>query len=111
MGCLLQNTSLCGVFHTIRPVLVSDFDFELPPELIAQEPPTERGESRMLVLNRTRGTWRDSWFNQLPELLRHGDVRGLNDSRVIRARLFGMRPGGTGKVEVLLTEQVSDWEW
>jgi S-adenosylmethionine:tRNA ribosyltransferase-isomerase len=99
------------VFHTIRPVLVSDFDFELPPELIAQEPPAERGESRMLLLDRESGAWRDSWFNQLPELLRAGDVLVLNDSRVIPARLFGLRPGGTAKVEVLLTEQVRDWEW
>jgi S-adenosylmethionine:tRNA ribosyltransferase-isomerase len=98
-------------FHTIGSVLVSDFDFELPPELIAQEPPAERGESRMLVLDRESGAWRDSWFNQLPELLREGDVLVLNDSRVIPARLFGVRPGSTGKVEVLLTEQLSEWEW
>jgi S-adenosylmethionine:tRNA ribosyltransferase-isomerase len=108
---LLEDTSLCGVFHTMRPVLVSDFDFELPPELIAQEPPAERGESRMLVVDRIRGAWQDSWFKQLPELLREGDVLVLNDSRVIPARLFGLRPGTTGKVEVLLVEQVSDWEW
>jgi S-adenosylmethionine:tRNA ribosyltransferase-isomerase len=92
-------------------VLVSDFDFELPPELIAQEPPAERGESRMLLLNRENGAWRDSWFNELPELLREGDVLVLNDSRVIPARMFGVRAGSTGKVEVLLTEQLSDWEW
>ena len=92
-------------------MLVSDFDFELPPELIAQEPPAERGESRMLLLNRENGAWRDSWFNQLPELLREGDVLVLNDSRVIPARMFGVRAGSTGKVEVLLTEQLSDWEW
>jgi S-adenosylmethionine:tRNA ribosyltransferase-isomerase len=92
-------------------VLVSDFDFDLPPELIAQEPPAKRGESRMLLLDRESGAWRDSWFNQLPESLREGDVLVLNDSRVIPARLFAMRPGGTGKVEVLLTEQISDWEW
>jgi S-adenosylmethionine:tRNA ribosyltransferase-isomerase len=93
-------------------VLVSDFNFELPPELIAQQPPAERGSSRMLVLDRETGTWQDSWFAQLPELLREGDVLVLNDSRVIPARLFGVRPGQeTGKVEVLLTEQVSDWDW
>ena len=65
----------------------------------------------MLVVNRESGAWQDSWFNQLPELLREGDVLVLNDSRVIPARLFGVRPGTTGKLEVLLTEQVSDWEW
>ena len=93
-------------------MLVSDFDFELPPELIAQEPPEERGASRMLTLSRETGAWQDSWFNQLPELLREGDVLVLNDSRVIPARLFGVRLGPSGsKVEVLLTEQISDWEW
>src|SRR3984885_11775508 len=108
---ILEDTSLCRVFHTIGPVLVSDFDFALPPELIAQEPPAERGQSRMLVLERQSGAWHDSWFNQLPELLRAGDVLVLNDSRVIPARLFGVRPVCTGRVEVLLTEQVNDWEW
>jgi S-adenosylmethionine:tRNA ribosyltransferase-isomerase len=93
-------------------VLVSDFDFELPPELIAQQPPAERGSSRMLTLDRESGVWQDSWFEQLPELLREGDVLVLNDSRVIPARLFGVRQGPeAGKVEVLLTEQVSDWDW
>jgi S-adenosylmethionine:tRNA ribosyltransferase-isomerase len=93
-------------------VLVSDFDFELPPELIAQQPPAQRGASRMLILNRQSGAWQDSCFDQLPALLQAGDVLLLNDSRVIPARLFGMRKGkGEGKVEVLLTEQVSEWEW
>jgi S-adenosylmethionine:tRNA ribosyltransferase-isomerase len=92
-------------------VLVSDFDFALPAELIAQQPPTKRGASRMLTLNRESGAWHDSWFDRLPELLREGDVLVLNDSRVIPARLFGVRLGKAGKLEVLLTEQVSEWEW
>jgi S-adenosylmethionine:tRNA ribosyltransferase-isomerase len=93
-------------------VQVSDFDFPLPPELIAQQPPTERGQSRMLHLNRENGAWADMVFDQLPNLLRAGDVLVLNDSRVIPARLFGLRGGETGgKVEVLLTEQASEWEW
>jgi S-adenosylmethionine:tRNA ribosyltransferase-isomerase len=91
-----------------RCVLVSDFDFELPPELIAQQPPGQRGESRMLAMSRQRGSLQDLWFTDLPELLRPGDVLVLNDSRVIPARLFGTCPG---KVEVLLTEQLSEWEW
>jgi S-adenosylmethionine:tRNA ribosyltransferase-isomerase len=93
-------------------VLVSDFDFELPPELIAQQPPAERGSSRMLTLDRESGAWQDSWFAQFPELLREGDVLVLNDSRVIPARLFGVRRGQeAGRIEVLLTEQISDWDW
>jgi S-adenosylmethionine:tRNA ribosyltransferase-isomerase len=95
-------------------VLVSDFDFELPPELIAQQPPAERGGSRMLALSRETGAWQDLWFRDLPQLLHPGDVLVLNDSRVIPARLFGLRLANgdpAGKVEVLLTEQVSEWEW
>ena len=99
-------------FHTIELVLVSDFDFELPPELIAQQPPAERGSSRMLTLDRESGAWQDSWFAQLPELLREGDVLVLNDSRVIPARLFGVRQGQeAGRIEVLLIEQVNDCDW
>jgi S-adenosylmethionine:tRNA ribosyltransferase-isomerase len=96
-----------------RSVLVSDFDFELPPELIAQQPPPQRGESRMLAMNRQRGSLQDLWFTDLPQLLREGDVLVLNDSRVIPARLFGTCPGKSGvrQVEVLLTEQLSEWEW
>jgi S-adenosylmethionine:tRNA ribosyltransferase-isomerase len=96
-----------------RSVLVSDFDFELPPELIAQQPPAQRGESRMLAMSRESGSLRDLWFTDLPQLLREGDVLVLNDSRVIPARLFGMCSGKTGthQVEVLLIEQVSEWEW
>jgi len=112
--CAVHTTRIalsCPRFHTIGSVLVSDFDFELPPELIAQQPPAERGGSRMLTLNRESGAWQDSWFDRLPELLREGDVLVLNDSRVIPARLFGVRLGKIGKLEVLLTEQVSPWEW
>jgi S-adenosylmethionine:tRNA ribosyltransferase-isomerase len=99
-------------------VLVSDFGFDLPEELIAQEPPADRGASRMLVVDRTTGAWKDDTFTHFPELLRAGDVLVLNDSRVIPARLFGTRirrPDETepaaGRVEVLLTEQVDVWEW
>jgi S-adenosylmethionine:tRNA ribosyltransferase-isomerase len=99
-------------------VLVSDFDFILPEELIAQEPPTDRGGSRMLLLERATGAWRDDSFAHFPEQLRAGDVLVLNDSRVIPARLFGLRTRrpdeeepAAGRVEVLLTEQIDTWEW
>jgi S-adenosylmethionine:tRNA ribosyltransferase-isomerase len=99
-------------------VLVSDFDFVLPEELIAQEPPVERGESRMLLLDRATGAWKDDVFAHFPEQLRAGDVLVLNDSRVIPARLFGLRTRrpdedepATGRIEVLLTEQIDTWEW
>jgi S-adenosylmethionine:tRNA ribosyltransferase-isomerase len=104
-------------------VLVSDFDFELPPEQIAQRPPLERGSSRMLSLSRATGAFEDGWFQDLPKLLNPGDVLVLNESRVIPARLFADRKGkeassreGTAgdisaKVEVLLIEQLNQWEW
>jgi S-adenosylmethionine:tRNA ribosyltransferase-isomerase len=65
----------------------------------------------MLSLNRETGSWQDTWFRDLPHLLRAGDVLVLNDSRVIPARLYGVRPGITGLIEVLLTEQLSEWVW
>jgi S-adenosylmethionine:tRNA ribosyltransferase-isomerase len=70
-------------------VRVSDFDFELPEELIAQQPPAERSGARMLQLDRATGAWRDARFREFPELLRAGDVLVLNDSRVIPARAPG----------------------
>ena len=100
-------------------MLVSDFDFDLPEQLIAQEPAADRAGSRMLTLNRTTGAWDDRWFRELPGLLRPGDLLVLNDSRVIPARLFAHRAGlhtqanhrVMGRVQVLLAEQLSEWEW
>jgi S-adenosylmethionine:tRNA ribosyltransferase-isomerase len=100
-------------------VLVRDFDFHLPEELIAQAPPAERAGARMLTLDRQTGEWADRHFRELPELLRAGDLLVLNDSRVIPARLFAHRAGlhtqahhkTTGRVQVLLAEQLSEWEW
>jgi S-adenosylmethionine:tRNA ribosyltransferase-isomerase len=99
-------------------VLVSDFDFVLPDELIAQEPLPDRSAARMLQLNRETGAWRDDIFAHLPEHLRAGDLLVLNDSRVIPARLFGSRTRradeeepAAGRVEVLLTEQIDTWDW
>ncbi len=70
----------------------------------------------MLQLDRSTGEWRDGWFRESPELLREGDVLVLNDSRVIPARLLGQKAVNTGKtqlgkIEALLTQQVSNWEW
>lgn len=103
----------------ITSVLVSDFDFELPEELIAQEPLAERATSRMLTLDRATGAFADGRFADLPGLLQPGDLLVLNNTRVIPARLFGQRTGlhtqaghqPTGRVEVMLTEQLSEWEW
>lgn len=100
-------------------MLVSDFDYGLPEELIAQAPPVERSGARMLAVDRTTGVWRDRMFLDLPELLREGDLLVLNNSRVIPARLYARREaarGGhgetpSGQIEVFLTEQTGEWEW
>jgi S-adenosylmethionine:tRNA ribosyltransferase-isomerase len=101
-------------------VRVVDFDFHLPEELIAQHPPVERGDSRMLAIDRSTGALQDRHFSDFPSLLHPGDLLVLNDSRVIPARLFGRRaglrtqsnsPAPTGHVEVLLTQPLGDGRW
>jgi len=91
---------------------VEDFNFELPQDLIAQEPPAQRGQSRMLVMDRSSGNLRDANFAEFPSLLKPGDLLVLNDSRVIPARLYARRTlirdrqEPTARIEVLLTEPV-----
>jgi S-adenosylmethionine:tRNA ribosyltransferase-isomerase len=100
-------------------MLVSDFDYELPENLIAQEPPPERSGARVLALDRKTGTWEDRMFRDFPDRLREGDLLVLNDSRVIPARLFAHRAGlhtqpghrTSGRIQILLTAQISEWEW
>ena len=97
-------------------MLVSEFGYDLPEELIAQQPAEVRGSSRMLVLDRRSGKVEDVMFADLPCLLKAGDLLVLNDSRVIPARLFGTRaglktqagsPAPTGQVEVLLVARLA----
>ena len=109
---------------------LADFDYELPEELIAQQPLADRAASRMLVVHRDEGRWEDRRFCELPELLGPGDCLVLNDSRVFPARLFGHRAGVhslavgknnpkrrehlSGRVEIFLLRPVSadgkEWE-
>lgn len=111
-------------------MLVSDFNYELPPELIAQEPLPDRSSSRMLHLSADSGAIEDRQFREFPSLLRAGDLVVFNNTRVFPARLFGRREGLKsqplslqnpatrdflrGRVEVLLTRQLSvdpnEWE-
>jgi S-adenosylmethionine:tRNA ribosyltransferase-isomerase len=111
-------------------VLVSDFHFHLPDELIAQEPLAVRDASRMLHLGRISGQHSDRLFRDFPELLRPGDLVVFNNTRVFPARLYGRREGARaqpvgphnpaardflhGRIEVLLARQLStqpnDWE-
>jgi S-adenosylmethionine:tRNA ribosyltransferase-isomerase len=101
-------------------VNVSDFDFDLPEESIAQHPPAERGTSRLIVVNRAAGTREHTTFDRLPAHLRRGDLLVLNDTRVFPARLLGHRVPSGGAVECLLIRQLGvghvgpgsseDWE-
>jgi S-adenosylmethionine:tRNA ribosyltransferase-isomerase len=111
-------------------VLVSDFNYFLPPELIANQPLLDRAGSRLLHLRRDAGTFRDRQFQDFPDLLRQDDLVVFNNTRVFPARLLGRRSGAKtqpvsrrnpasrgflkGKVELLLTRQISsdpnEWE-
>ncbi|HLG51395.1 MAG TPA: tRNA preQ1(34) S-adenosylmethionine ribosyltransferase-isomerase QueA [Chloroflexota bacterium] len=89
---------------------LADFDYDLPPELIAQTPLPDRDRCRLLVLHRQSGTVEHHRFDDLPGLLRPGDVLVMNDSRVLPARLFGQKPTG-GRVEILLTRRQRPDAW
>ena len=106
---------------------LEEFDYPLPPDLIAQRPLDERDASRMMVLDRAAGTFSDHGFRELPRLLHPGDLLVFNNARVFPARLLGHRRGVTaqpigkhnpaarehltGEVELMLTRQVGDDEW
>ncbi|MBZ5504927.1 MAG: tRNA preQ1(34) S-adenosylmethionine ribosyltransferase-isomerase QueA [Acidobacteriia bacterium] len=108
-------------------MLVSDFDFYLPEELIAQEALADRSGSRLLHLSRSSGNFEDRKFIDFPGLLRQGDLLVVNNSRVFPARLYGRRAGLHaqpvsprnpaardflhGRVEVMLTRQLGPLEW
>ncbi|HEY1227980.1 MAG TPA: S-adenosylmethionine:tRNA ribosyltransferase-isomerase, partial [Ramlibacter sp.] len=83
----------------MRSFTLSDFDFSLPPELVAQHPAAERSASRLL--DGTGPQPVDRIFNTLPSLLRQGDLLVFNDTQVVKARLFGEKPTG-GKLELLV---------
>ncbi|HRO61627.1 MAG TPA: S-adenosylmethionine:tRNA ribosyltransferase-isomerase, partial [Burkholderiaceae bacterium] len=87
---------------------LSDFDFDLPPELIAQHPAAQRGASRLLAVPAGLPP-QDRRFDELPELLASGDLLVLNDTRVIRARLFGRKDSG-GRVEALIERVIGEHE-
>jgi S-adenosylmethionine:tRNA ribosyltransferase-isomerase len=92
-------------------VQLSDFDYHLPEELIAQEPPPERDGARMLILDRAARQWQDRRFRDLPEYLAPGDCLVLNDSRVLPSRLFGRRENGDAEVMLLepVTPDAREW--
>jgi S-adenosylmethionine:tRNA ribosyltransferase-isomerase len=89
----------------------ADFFFELPAELIAQEPPTERGRSRLMVLDRKSGSLFHRMVQDLPDLLEPGSLLVFNNSRVRKGRLFGRSEAGGGKAEFLLLERRDPCTW
>ena len=92
-------------------VRTSDFDFELPPELIAQQPAEPRDSARLMVLRRATQTIEHHHVRDLPDLLAPGSLMVVNDTRVMAARLFGRRPDTGGSVEVLLLRPFTDRLW
>ena len=89
---------------------LSEFDYSLPPEFIAQEPLAERDKSKLLVLHRDSGEIEHRRFYEIPEYLRPGDLLVLNDTRVTALRLTGVKPTG-GKVNALLLRDLGGNRW
>jgi S-adenosylmethionine:tRNA ribosyltransferase-isomerase len=92
--------------HSNSQYSLSDFDFDLPPALIAQHPAAQRSASRLLD-GRTNSAIKDRIFKELPELLQAGDLLVFNDTQVVKARLFGEKPSG-GKLELLVERVLPD---
>ena len=90
---------------------VSDFYFDLPEELIAQDPLEDRASSRLLVLDKESGNVKHRHFRDVLKYLKKGDCLVLNDTKVIPARLFGTKVGTDAKIEVLLLKRKSDNVW
>src|SRR5918995_142446 len=92
-------------------MLTEEFNFELPEDLIAQHPAPTRDQSRLLVVNRPSGQISHRFFRDLPALINPGDLLVLNNSKVIPARLRGVKPGTGGAIEFLLLEEnaLNDW--
>ncbi len=89
------------------PLRIEDFHYDLPGELIARHPLVERHASRMLVIDRATQSIRDDQFRNFPGYIEPGDCVVLNNTRVIPARLFGHRPGLSGKIEIFLLRSLN----
>ncbi len=90
---------------------LSSYDYDLPQELIAQDPLSNRSDSRLMVMDRYTGTFHHHNFFDLPDFLREGDCLVLNNTRVIPARLIGKREGSGGRAELLLLKKLEDGCW
>ena len=93
-----------------RPLLLSEYDYELPPELIAQTPADRRDGSRLMVVDRRDGTFEHHIFPDIVTFLRPGDLLVINDTRVLPARFHGRKPTG-GNVELLLLRRLEAGVW
>jgi len=100
---------LCLAFHQHPILKKSDFHFDLPRELIAQAPLSERSASRLLVVDVPAQTFDDRHFRDLPDLVREHDLLVFNDTRVLQARLFGRKDTG-GAVEILIERVLGSHE-
>ena len=89
----------------------SEFDYDLPQELIAQTPLADRKDSRMMVVHKTTGEIEDTLFKTIPDYFHEGDVLIRNNTRVIPARLFGTKEVTGAHVELLLLRQEEDDVW
>jgi S-adenosylmethionine:tRNA ribosyltransferase-isomerase len=89
---------------------VSDFDFHLPDHLIAQDA-RPRGQSRLMIVDRAAGKWRDDVIASLPSILERGDLMVVNDTRVFPARLVGRRDPSGGGVECFLLSELPNGDW
>lgn len=89
----------------------NDFDFELPEELIAQTPLEDRSGSKLLMLNKSNGEIKDDYFPAILNQLQAGDALVMNDTRVLPARLHGVKPETGGHIEVLLLKNTVDDQW
>ena len=90
---------------------LKDFDFDLPEELIAQEPISNRAKSRLLVLNKSNGIIEHKVFEDIVNYLKPGDCLVLNNTKVIPARLIGYRKKTHGKIEMVLLKTVANDTW
>ena len=90
---------------------LSDFYYDLPKELIAQDPLKDRSASRLMLLDRDTGKINHKIFKDIPEFLNSGDVLVINETKVIPARLYGNRADTGGLVEILLLKRLSDKDW
>ncbi len=99
------------IFLTEEHLTTEDFDYELPEELIAQTPLEHRDQSRMLVLDSKTGKYQDDYFYNVIDRLEPGDALVMNDSRVLPARIYGVKPDTGGHLEVLLLNNIKGDQW